>query len=306
MGKVYRKQRIEGVTIPAIIHNWDFFWDNMAVYEDGTVACWEKTDLSDVPWQLSRGWLTTRVPDGKSLSIFQCCSLEIVSANWNFDNDSFYKFVEDTVRSKNPEMENIYKTTQRERDFWKERHVGFSAEPTFCKVDGRFRFGYDLIDGSEAHIFLHNDGKIQLTELYAYADETFLIDALGEKYFTLDDIEKMFADNTLCTAPKDGERVVLGALGEAECKVVCDPVSGKDKLSEIKNKSLGVQKKPTAHDAAIAAYHAYLVEPTDFNKERLRKAYEAVPEHERCYLGDMDTRDCDFVRILYTDDKREV
>lgn len=30
-----------------------------------------------------------------------------------------------------------------------------------------------------------------------------------------------------------------------------------------------------------------------------------VPEHERCYLGDMDTRDSGFQRILYTDDKRE-
>ncbi len=51
---------------------------------------------------------------------------------------------------------------------------------------------------------------------------------------------------------------------------------------------------------------SYLVEPTDFYKEELRKAYEAVPEHERCYLGDMDTRDSDFRRILYTNDKREV
>jgi len=67
-----------------------------------------------------------------------------------------------------------------------------------------------------------------------------------------------------------------------------------------------VQNKPDAHERCINAYHAYLVEPTDFYKEELRKAYEAVPEHERCYLGDMDTRDSDFRRILYTNDKREV
>ena len=34
MGKVYRQQRVEGITIPAIIHNGNYFYTNMAVYED--------------------------------------------------------------------------------------------------------------------------------------------------------------------------------------------------------------------------------------------------------------------------------
>lgn len=304
MGKVYRKRKIEGVTIPAIIHNRDYFWHNMAVYEDGTISCWEGTDLCDVPWQLSRNWLTPIVPVGKSLSVFECCSLEIVSADWNYNNDSYYKLVEDTVHSINSEMANIYKTTERERNFWKDRHICFSASPTPCKVkDG---FGYDLMDGDSVHIFIRDEGKITLTELNIYSDGTFSVDAMGDKMLSLNDIEKLFADGTLCTAPRNGERVVLGVLGEADCELICDPVSDKDKLDEIKNRSLRVQNKPDAHDAAIEAYHAYLVEPTDFRKEKLREAYEAVPEHERCYLGDMDMRDGDFIRILYTDKKREV
>lgn len=41
--------------------------------------------------------------------------------------------------------------------------------------------------------------------------------------------------------------------------------------------------------------------------EELRKTYEAVPESQRMYLGDMDTKDWDFIRILYRpDQKREV
>ena len=43
------------------------------------------------------------------------------------------------------------------------------------------------------------------------------------------------------------------------------------------------------------------------NREVLRKAYEAVPESERMYLGDMDSKDSDYRRILYyPDKKREV
>ncbi|MDE7399165.1 MAG: hypothetical protein K2N06_06500 [Oscillospiraceae bacterium] len=304
MGKVYRKRQIEGVTIPAIIHNWQYFWHNMAVYEDGTISCWERTDLCDVPWQMSRGWLMARVPDGKALSVHHCCSLEINNGDWNFDNNEFVKFIKNTVRSMNPEMANIFQMTEREKAIWKERHICFSASPTPCKV--KEGFGYDLMDGDSVHIFVRDEGKITLTELNIYSDETFSVDTMSDKTFTLYDIKKLFADNTLCTAPKNGERVVLGALGEADCKLICDPVPDNDKLSEIKNLSLRVQNKPDGHELCIRAYHAYLVEPTDFYKEKLREAYEAVPEHERMYLGDMDTRDSDFIRILYTDEKREV
>ena len=303
MGKVYRKQRIEGVTVPAVIHNGQYFWLNMAVYEDGTVSCWNKVDLSDVPRQLSRGWLTTYVPEGAILSVFELCSLKIAKARWSFDNDSYYEFIQETVRSINPEMENIYKTTPREREKWEKYRVRFSANPTPCKLKGGF--GYDLLDGMNVHILLRNEGKLLLTEMDIYADGTFSIDAFGERVFILSEIEQMFSEGTLCTSPNGGETVSFGALGEAECVAVTSAKPA-EKLKEIKNRSLEIQKIPDAHDKCIMAYHEYLTSPTNYNKEKLREAYEAVPEHERIYLGDMDTRNTDFERILYTDEKREV
>lgn len=303
MGRVYRKQRIEGVTIPAIIHNGQYFWLNMAVYEDGTVSCWNKTDLCDVPYQLKRGWLTPLMPEGKGLSVYGLCWLEIIKAEWKFNNDSYFEYVKETVRSLNPEMTNIYETTEREKAKWKDYHVGFTADPTPCKIGGRF--GYRLVDGDKVNVLLRNDGKIQLTQMNIFADETFSIDGLGEDFFTLDDIEKMFKDKTLITSVKDGETVSFGALGEAVCKTVSFTKPA-EKLKEIREKSLRVQNKPDAHERCQRAYHAYLVEPSEFNKNKLREAYEAVPEHERIYLGDMDTRNTDFERILYTDEKREV
>lgn len=304
MGKVYRRQMIEGVTIPAIIRNGSYFWHSMAVYEDGTVSCWEKADLDDVPQKLSSGWLQFSVPRGQELKIHALCSVKIISADWRFDEKSYYDYIIETVRSLNPEMANIYKTTQRERDKWNNYRVAFSASSVPCKLKGNF--GYDLLSGDNARIFLNKDGKLLLTELYAYKDGTFSVDGLGEEYLTFDDIGKLFKDKTLRTSPKKGEVVSFGAPGEAEVEVMRKPISSKQKLSELENKSLRVQDKPDAHDRCIAAYHAYLVEPTDFYRERLREAYEAVPEHERCYLGDMDTRDSDFRRILYSDEKREV
>ncbi len=305
MGKVYRKQLIEGVTVPAIIHNSSYFWHNMAVYEDGTVSCWEKVDLSGVLGKLDRGWLTVSVPNGKGISVYGACGIEIANGKWNFTNKSYFAYITDTVRSMNPEMKNVYKTTQRERDRWEKLRIVHLASPTYCKLDER-PFHYDHVEGESSNVFMRVDGALSVTALYAYADGTFMVDGIDGKTFTFDDIEKLFAERELCTAPKDGDIISFGALGTAECASCYSKVSRKEKLKEIENNSLHVQKKPDAHENCMQAYHAYLTEPSDFNKERLRKAYEAVPEHERCFLGDMDTRDSDFIRILYTNDKREV
>ncbi len=305
MGKVYRKQRIEGVTVPAIIRNGQYFWHNMAVYEDGTVSCWDKVDLSDVPEKLASGKLAVSVPNGEWLSVFHCCSLKIESAKWSFDSKSYYNFIKETVKRLNPEMANIYKTTNREKAKWKSHRVGFMADPTPFKLKGKL--GYTMLDGNKMNIFLRGSGKITLTALFCYEDGTFSVDGIGEEYLTMEDIERLFADKTLCAAPERGETISFGALGEA--KILTNPklsVFDKDKLSEIKNDSLAIQNKPDALDLCRDAYFAYLIDPCDFYKEKLREAYEAVPEHQRCYLGDMDTRDADYVRILYTNEKREV
>ena len=157
------------------------------------------------------------------------------------------------------------------------------------------------------NIFLRESGKITLTVLSCYGDGTFSVDGLGEEYLTMEDIERLFAERTLCAAPVSGETVTLGALGTAKVTAAPDlAVPDKDKLEEIRNDSLQAQDKPDTLDLCREAYFAYLVEPCDFYKERLREAYEAVPEHQRCYLGDMDTRDTDYIRILYTNEKREV
>ncbi|HKQ72547.1 MAG TPA: hypothetical protein VJ810_02390 [Blastocatellia bacterium] len=46
-------------------------------------------------------------------------------------------------------------------------------------------------------------------------------------------------------------------------------------------------------------YEAFLAAPTVANREALREAYEAVPEHNRAYLGDMDTKDVPIRMIIY-------
>ena len=58
-------------------------------------------------------------------------------------------------------------------------------------------------------------------------------------------------------------------------------------------------KQPIAYDICESYYYQYLRNPCERNRQLLKDAYEKVPEHERCYLGDMDTLDSDFRRIIY-------
>lgn len=82
---------------------------------------------------------------------------------------------------------------------------------------------------------------------------------------------------------------------------------GEHSLDEIKSiireMVLDVAGEETAYIKCVRAYHEYLKDPSDFNREVLRKAYEAVPESERIYLEDMDS---DRGILCYLDKKKEV
>lgn len=300
MGKVYRQQIIEGVTIPSLIHNMNYFWNNMAVYQDGTVNCWKRVNLDMVEEVIQKGWLVPRMPEGQKLSIYELCNFPIEKAEWKFNNKSYFAFIEQTVRSMNPEMENIYKTTQEEKQY-----RGFGSAEAVPFKQGTIAQGGRL-GGKTANIFYQGEELI-LTSITAFRDRTLQIDAAGEGYFQPEEIEDMFAQGVLCTRPKPGQWVRLGVLGHVLTGEPVYFVEPAEKVEMIKNMVLSAAGEKDAEDKCQNAYFAYLREPSDWNREALRKAYEAVPESRRMYLGDMDTRDWDFIRILYhPDQKREV
>jgi len=307
MGKVYRKQLVEGVTIPAIIHNGSYFLMELAVYEDGTVSCWHKSDLWQFQEDLKKGWVVPKVPTGKELSITHLGSFPVLDARWRHDQKSFYQYVKDVVHQLNPELANLYRTTQREMDKWEKAHVCWSASPTPCKLDAAV--GYPLLDGRSDKIFYRNGERLFLTTLTAYADKTIRIDAAGEQFFTAEEIDGFFADGVLCTSPgAHGQWVTIEGLGEIFLgPPACGTLPVQEKQGEFHTLLAQAAGEEDALDRCIAAYHSYLTEPDDWHRENLRKLYEAVPAHMRMYLGNMDTRDSDYIRILYhPEQKREV
>lgn len=307
MGKVYYKHRVEGVTIPAVIHNSNYFYTNLGVYEDGIISCWHKCDLRQFREELARGWVTPCVPTGKSLSIHGLGDFPVLDACWKYDNEGFYQYIEKTVKTLNPEMKNIYHTTQRELDKWEQAKVRMTASPVPYKV--KPGFGYFLSDGQTSNIFYRRKDQLYLTTITVYADKTLAVDAEREASFELEKINEMFEQGKFTTSIQGEEWVIIEGLGRVLLGEthLHYKLPKEEKQKEIQELVSRVSGEKDAHDRCIWAHYAYLTDPSEWNREALRKAYEAVPEHERMYLGDMDTKDRDIVRILeYPDRKREV
>ncbi len=307
MGRVYRKQLVEGVCIPAIIHNSNYFLIQMAIYADGIVSCWHKSDLRQFKEDLRRGWVMPSVPEGQYLSVHNLGDFFIRQARWTHNAESFYQQVWEMVQDLNPEMANIYQTTPSETAKWDKLRVGFTASPTPCKQ--KPGFGYDFWDGKGNYIFCRQDGRLYLTALTVFADKTVQLDGMGPKYYNMEEIEQLFAQGTLCTKLAQEEWVTIFCLGD----LLLAPMEGlyevsvRDKLQEIADDLSELLGEEDSIDICRRAYHYYLEEPSEWAREKLRKAYEAVPEHQRMYLGDMDSRDSDYRRILYhPEQKREV
>ena len=306
MGQIYYRKRIEGVTIPAVIHNSSYFLIQLPVYEDGTVDCWQRCDMEQFQEKLHKGWVTPQIPTGKSISIHALGDFTIVDARWSYDTDRYYQHVLEVVKQLNPEMQNIYRVSKREKEKWEKNRVIVRATPIDFKV--KEGFGYFAKDGDSKYVFYRKAGKLYLTPLQVYEDKSLRLEMEGAKDYSLEEILKMFDEGILTITPKGQEWVVIDGLGEVLLGEDELPyVDVQEKKKEIKEMVSRVANEPDAHDRCVQAYHRYLEEPCAFNREQLRKAYEEVPEHERMYLGDMDTKDSDYRRILYyPNSKREV
>ncbi|MCZ9956146.1 DUF7638 domain-containing protein [Brachyspira hyodysenteriae] len=305
---VYRNEKIEGRSFFGIIKNGNYFLSNLAIYEDGIVSAWFKFDIYQFEKELERKWVVSFIEDNEKLDINGIGDFEILESEW-FHKDDYYEYIKSILKEMNPEMQNIYKTAQREIEKCEKLKVSFMANPINLKM--KAQFGYDLADGKSYFIFRKSPNyssskEIFLTCYIIYEDETISI-YNDDNIYNFDDIKKMFNKNELLLYPKEDDNIIIENLAKLKLKASVKYTNKKEKLKEIEENINEISGKETASDYAIQCYHNYLIYPSDYNRELLKEAYEKVPEHERMFLGDMDNKDSDFIRIIYTPNiKREV
>ena len=108
----------------------------------------------------------------------------------------------------------------------------------------------------------------------------------------------MFDDGTLRSELKGENRIFIGGLGTVIATSEYQ-TKDKDKRLEIAYMVAEVNGEADSLQKCRDIYSEYLKYPEEETRFLLKAAYEAVPEHKRMYLGDMDSRDSDYVRIIY-------
>lgn len=305
---VYRKEQIEGRSFFGIIKNGSYFLSNLAIYEDGIISAWEKFDIYQFEKALEKKWVVSFIEDNEELNIDGIGDFEILESEW-FHKDDYYEYIKSILKEMNPEMQNIYKTTQREIEKWEKLKVSFLANPIDFKM--KRQFGYDLSNGKSYFIFrksshYSSSKEIFLTCYTIYDDETISI-YNDNNIYNFDNIKNMFDNDELLLYLKEDDSIIIENLAKLKLKPALKYTNKREKLKEIEENIKNISGKENAFDYAIKCYHNYLVYPSDYNRELLKEAYEKVPKHERMFLGDMDTKDSDFRRIIYTPNiKREV
>jgi hypothetical protein len=303
--KVYRKKIVEGFSIPAIIHNDQYFFVDIDVYEDGRVDCWNFEDWEHFKKDVQRGWVVINIPDNQTISIHGLGAWEISGGSWQFNHLTFISYVESLIKILNPNWVNIYQVSEKKVNGV---IIGESAGGKVFRELGRSSNEPfpEKLKGESVDLFYKIKDSYFLVKMNVFENSTIQLSRL-EVPVDLDfmTLQKLADEKTLVTDPPTGSEVHIYGLGSFILTKAFYLTDIKNKLLEINDLLRKAKGEPTTIQLCREAYEDYLANPTVAAREKLKITYEQVPEHERLYVGDMDTKDIPIRMIIYGDQEIE-
>jgi hypothetical protein len=294
---VSRVKRLDGVAIPAFIRNGQYFFVDLHVFEDGVVECWELTDLPLFGQKLQKGWVRVAVPDGESISIHGLGAWKIAQSRWLYDANRFYEHVLSLVKEMNPSMSNLYQYRERKINGV---IIGENAKGQPYREKKPGEIFSERVKGSSTTVFYQQRNQYYLVELTVFADESVEISRLPQKeIFSLPQLSTSIQQGTVCTQLPAGASVEIFGLGSFVVQHEEYSTSIEDKFLEVKDTIEELNGRPTSIQRCRQLFEEYLQTPTLTLKDQLRLSYEAIPVHQRRYVGDMDTKDIPVRMIIY-------
>jgi hypothetical protein len=151
------------------------------------------------------------------------------------------------------------------------------------------------IDGVFFFAFIHN-GSYYLSPISIYQDG--LIDCWGLVDF--EGFKQKVRSGWVVTQPPEGARVSVPFLADFRAADAYYWVQAEELIKEVADEIEELNHRPSSVKRCYEAYKQFQDNPTEGTRDALRKAYEAVPEHNRTYvLGDMDVKDIPIRMIIY-------
>lgn len=305
--RVFRSKTIDGLVTPAFIHNGNYYFINMPVFADGLVNCWEMVDLAIFRSKLQSGWVVGAVPDGQTVSVHGLGAWTASGGQWELSTNDLYEQVLSLVRQLNPRMENLHDCQGRTIE-------EIRGVKTFILPSGQERplrlvnpesVFPDRVSGASISVLVR-DRDYWVADLRVFADGTIELGRLPRcETLTLDALQRFIEDGRMVETAPAGSRMHfhgLGSLIVAEEHYCVDP---REQIREVSDLVDKLNDRPDSLARCRSAHTAYLANPTVALRDALREAYEAVPQHNRRYVGDMDTKDIEVRMIVYGEQELE-
>lgn len=303
--KVYRQKTVEGFSIPAIIRNGSYFFVDLDVYEDGRVNCWNFEDFEHFKKDVRRGWVKLSIPDNEEISINGLGAWTITGGVWIFEQESFIDYVLSLIKKLNPKLKNIYQHSMKKVNgvTISERGNGTIYKTHYDTPDDVCP---DKIDGKSTNLFYKVKDEYHLVQLNIFADQTLRLSRLEETVeLSFPELEELVTKEIIVTQVPALSRVHIYGLGSFTMKEVQYCADVQQKLLEIRDIIGKLNGAPTSIQLCRQAHTQYISDPTLSNKERLKICYENVPDHQKMYVGDMDTKDVEVRMIIYGEQEIE-
>lgn len=304
--KTYRKQIIEGVSIPGLIRNWNHYFTDLEIYEDGRVECWNFQDFAHFKKDVHRGWVAVNIPDGERISIHSLGEWTINKGAWQHNEASFIDYVWLIVQHLNPKLVNLYEYHEKKvngitvgesgKGYIYKAHKRSPNDPFPGRKTGK---GLNLF-------FMDLQNVYHLVRLDIFGEDSILVNRYSEPFeIDLPQLEQMISKGQIVTELPVGAEVKILGLGKFTILEESYSTEVGEKLLEIKDMIKTLAGEPTSLEICVDVYDQYLKAPTKALKEALKVAYENIPEHEKMYVGDMDVKDTAVRMIIYGDEEIE-
>jgi len=153
----------------------------------------------------------------------------------------------------------------------------------------------ELIKGTYLQAFIKNGRHFFVTEIKIYKDG--LIDCWGE--VDLEGFKEKVRSGWIRTRLPEGARISMMTSGlNFDATNINAKVEEEEFIKEVEDVLRRFKGELTTSQICHTAMKQYNEHPTEDNKDLLRQAYEAVPKHRRMFLGDMDSKDWEFRKVL--------
>jgi hypothetical protein len=112
-------------------------------------------------------------------------------------------------------------------------------------------------------------------------------------------------DGVVYSKPAQGERIEILSLGTFTVGSERWAADAGEILKEVADHIETLNGRPGSIERCRTALRDYMDQPSEAGRQTLKQAYEEIPEHNRHYVGDMDTKDVEVRMIIYGEQEIE-